>query len=215
MTTFCIRRSHRRNSLSWPRAGSRISEVRVRDIPDPGTGGVRPRPIVDVVVEGLDVAPQACLLDSGATAVRVGAHGAEICGIDLQGAPRTRLAVGGAVVTALMAEVTLEVDTALADGRSRSAGAARASLAHDGRSGSTTPLSDETRLTSGSRTSRPVVTGATRRRRTSCAPDTRSISRIRLDHSMRIGAPLQRLAPARADRSAEADPTTQAVARSR
>jgi hypothetical protein len=117
MTTFCIRRSHRRNSLSWPRAGSRISEVRVRDIPDPGTGGVRPRPIVDVVVEGLDVAPQACLLDSGATAVRVGAHGAEICGIDLQGAPRTRLAVGGAVVTALMAEVTLEVDTALSSRR--------------------------------------------------------------------------------------------------
>jgi hypothetical protein len=96
--------------LSWPRAGSRISEVRVRDIPDPGTGGVRPRPIVDVVVEGLDVAPQACLLDSGATAVRVGAHVAEICGIDLRDAQRTRLAVGGAVVTALMAEVTLEVD---------------------------------------------------------------------------------------------------------
>lgn len=81
-----------------------------RDIPDPRTGGVRPRPIVDVVVEGLDIAPQACLLDSGATAVRFGAHVAEICGIDLRDAPRTRLAVGGAVITALMAEVTLEVD---------------------------------------------------------------------------------------------------------
>jgi hypothetical protein len=81
-----------------------------RDIPDPGSGGVRPRPIVDVVVEGLDIAPQACLLDSGATAVRFGAHVAEICGIDLRAAPRTSLAVGGAVVTALMAEVTLEVD---------------------------------------------------------------------------------------------------------
>ena len=81
-----------------------------RDIPDPGTGGVGPHPIVDVVVEGLEVAPQACLLDSGATTARFGAHVAEICGIDLRDAPRTRLAVAGAVVTALMAEVTLEVD---------------------------------------------------------------------------------------------------------
>ena len=80
-----------------------------RDIPDPGTGGVRPCPVVDVVVEGLDVAPQACLLDSGATAVRFGAHVAEICGIELREAPRIRLAVGGALVTALMAEVTLEI----------------------------------------------------------------------------------------------------------
>ena len=101
-----------------PSAGGRADRERARasvrfafrDIPDPGTGGVRPRPIVDVVVEGLDIAPQACLLDSGATAVRFGAHVAEICGIDLRDAPRTRLAVGVAVVTALMAEVTLEVD---------------------------------------------------------------------------------------------------------
>ena len=81
-----------------------------RDIPDPGTGGVRPRPIVDVVVEGLDIAPQACLLDTGATAVRFGGHVADICGIDLDDAPQARLAVGGGVVTARMAEVTLGID---------------------------------------------------------------------------------------------------------
>ena len=81
-----------------------------RDIPDPGTRGVRPRPIVDVVVDGLDIAPQACLLDSGATAVRFGGHVADICGIDLQDAPQARLAVGGAVLIARMAEVTLEID---------------------------------------------------------------------------------------------------------
>ena len=81
-----------------------------RHIPDPSTGSVRPRPIVDVVVDGLDIAPQACLLDSGATAVRFGGHVADICGIDLQDAPQARLAVGGAAVTALMAEVTLEID---------------------------------------------------------------------------------------------------------
>ena len=80
-----------------------------RELPDPGTDTVRPRPIVDVIVEGLDIAPQACLLDSGATAVRFGAHVAEICGVDLSDAPATRLAVGGAVVRALMAEVSLEV----------------------------------------------------------------------------------------------------------
>ncbi len=78
---------------------------RFRELPDAGGTKVRARPIVDVVVEGLDIAPQACLLDSGATAVRFGAHVAELCGIDLSGAPATQLAVGGNIVTALMAEV--------------------------------------------------------------------------------------------------------------
>jgi hypothetical protein len=78
-------------------------------MPEPGAATVRPRPIVDLVVEGLEIAPQACLLDSGATAVRFGAHVADICGIDLRDAPQTRLAVGGAAVTASMAEVMLEV----------------------------------------------------------------------------------------------------------
>lgn len=80
-----------------------------RQVPDVGSASVRPRPILDVVVEGLDVAPQACLLDSGATAVRFGQHVAELCGIDLEGAPTARLAAGGAVVTARMAEVQLRV----------------------------------------------------------------------------------------------------------
>ena len=82
---------------------------RFREVPDPGPTRVRARPIVDVVVEGLDIAPQACLLDSGATAVRFGAHVAELCAIDLSGAPRTQLGVGGNVVNALMAEVHLLV----------------------------------------------------------------------------------------------------------
>lgn len=80
-----------------------------RELPDPATDRVRARPIVDVVVEGLDIAPQACLLDSGASAVRFGAHLAEICGVDLSDAPETRLAVGGAVVSALMADVSLQI----------------------------------------------------------------------------------------------------------
>lgn len=82
---------------------------RFREVPGPASGAVRPRPIIDVVVEGLDVAPQACLLDSGATAVRFGVHVAELCGVDLSGAPSKQLAVGGAVVSARMAEVSLLV----------------------------------------------------------------------------------------------------------
>jgi hypothetical protein len=70
---------------------------------------VRPRPVIDVVVEGLEVAPQACLLDSGATAVRFGMYLAELCGIDVTGAPSRLLAVGGERVEARMAEVSLLV----------------------------------------------------------------------------------------------------------
>jgi hypothetical protein len=78
-----------------------------RELPGPGQDRVRARPIVDVVVEGLEIAPQACLLDSGATAIRVGAYVAEICGVDLSQAPQQQLAVGGVVVRARMAEVDL------------------------------------------------------------------------------------------------------------
>jgi len=80
-----------------------------RDIPDPSGSSIRPRPIIDVVVEGLEMAPQACLLDSGATAVRMGSHVAELVGLDLTDASQIRIAVGGALVTARSAEVVLEV----------------------------------------------------------------------------------------------------------
>ena len=80
-----------------------------RELPEPGQEGTRARPIIDVVVEGLDLAPQACLLDSGATAVRFGAHVAEICGVDLSGGPERQIAVGDALVSGRMAEVDLLV----------------------------------------------------------------------------------------------------------
>jgi hypothetical protein len=80
-----------------------------RDIPDPSGSSIRPRPIIDVVVEGLELAPQACLLDSGATAVRMGSHVAELVALDLTDAPQTRIAVGGALVEARCAEVALEI----------------------------------------------------------------------------------------------------------
>jgi hypothetical protein len=84
-----------------------------REIPDPTGNRIRPRPIVDVVVEGLELAPQACLLDSGAGAVRMGSYVAELIGLDLGDAPRSTVAVGGALVSARQAEVALEVS----DGR--------------------------------------------------------------------------------------------------
>ncbi|MGH2911437.1 MAG: hypothetical protein ACRDJ3_03065 [Solirubrobacteraceae bacterium] len=80
-----------------------------REIPDAGRTTVRARPIVDLVVEGLDIAPQACLLDTGATAIRLGAYVAELCGIDTTKSIETKLAVGGALVTARMAIVSLQV----------------------------------------------------------------------------------------------------------
>lgn len=62
-----------------------------------------------MIVAGLEIAPQACLLDSGASAVRMGGHVAESVGLDLRRAPTTQIAVGGAVVDGRLAEVTLEI----------------------------------------------------------------------------------------------------------
>jgi hypothetical protein len=80
-----------------------------RQLPGPGPDSVRPRPVIDLVIEGLDFAPQACLLDSGATAIRFGRYVAELCGVDVSAAPKARLAVGGTSVEASMAEVSLLV----------------------------------------------------------------------------------------------------------
>jgi hypothetical protein len=80
-----------------------------RHVPDPGGNVVRPRPIVDVIVGGLELAPQACLIDSGATAVRMGVHVAELIGLDLSDAPTQAVAVGGARLDGRMSEVSLEV----------------------------------------------------------------------------------------------------------
>lgn len=85
-----------------------------RDIPTPGAAAARPRPIVDVIVEGLELAPQACLLDSGASAIRMGAHVAELIGLDLAAAPSATIAVGGGRVTARLGEVTLALSDGLA-----------------------------------------------------------------------------------------------------
>lgn len=73
----------------------------------PHTG--RPRPVVDLVVEGLELAPQACLLDTGASEIRMGHHVAELAGIDLSDATDDEIVVGGLQTTGRPASVQLEL----------------------------------------------------------------------------------------------------------
>ncbi len=73
----------------------------------PHTG--RPRPVVDLVVEGLELAPQACLLDTGATDIRMGHHVAELAGIDLRDATEDEIVVGGLRTTSRPTSVQLEL----------------------------------------------------------------------------------------------------------
>jgi hypothetical protein len=74
----------------------------------PGAAG-RPRPIVDLVVEGLGLAPQACLLDSGASEIRMGGHVAEIAGIDLTGSTASEIVIGGLRTAGRGVRVQLEL----------------------------------------------------------------------------------------------------------
>jgi hypothetical protein len=129
MTTSCTRPNHRKSwwrgwavtdrrptacfeyrRTSWQRPAWRRCEVQVPKAPRSGREPSASATIVDVVVEGLEIAPQACVLDSGATAVRFGAHVAELSGIDLSNALKAQLAVGGAVISARTAEVSLRVE---------------------------------------------------------------------------------------------------------
>ncbi len=65
------------------------------------------RPVLPVTLDGLDFAPQLCLLDTGALHNRFGAWLAEAAGIDLAAAPEERIALGGFVSTARRATTRL------------------------------------------------------------------------------------------------------------
>jgi hypothetical protein len=65
--------------------------------------------VVDVVVEGLDLAPQACLLDTGASEVRMGLHVAQLAGVELNSPVTSEIVVGGLRTTGWAADVQLEV----------------------------------------------------------------------------------------------------------
>jgi hypothetical protein len=74
----------------------------------PGISG-RARPVIDIVVEGLELAPQACLLDTGATDVRLGEHVAGLAGIELEPIAGREIAVGSLRTTGRPARVQLEL----------------------------------------------------------------------------------------------------------
>jgi hypothetical protein len=69
----------------------------------------RSRPVIDLVVEGLELAPQACLMDTGASEIRMGRHVAELAGIDLSADTQAEIVVGGLRVSCRSAGVQLEL----------------------------------------------------------------------------------------------------------
>jgi hypothetical protein len=74
----------------------------------PGQAG-RSRPVADLIVEGLELAPQACLLDTGATEIRMGVHVAELAGIELATGLDEDVVVGGMRTTGRGVPVQLEL----------------------------------------------------------------------------------------------------------
>jgi hypothetical protein len=74
----------------------------------PGQVG-RARPVVDLVIEGLDVAPQALLINTGATEIRMGSHVAALAGLDLDAAVVDEVIVGGLRTRASGMTVGLEL----------------------------------------------------------------------------------------------------------
>lgn len=73
----------------------------------PGQFG-RARPVIDLVVEGLELAPQACLVDTGAAEIRLGQHVAELAGL-ASGDIVEEITVGGLRTTGRASTVQLEL----------------------------------------------------------------------------------------------------------
>jgi hypothetical protein len=65
--------------------------------------------VVDLVVEGLELAPQACLLDTGATDVRIGRHVAELAGITLDSTLSREIVIAGLRTTGNAVSVQVEL----------------------------------------------------------------------------------------------------------
>jgi hypothetical protein len=61
------------------------------------------------VVEGLELAPQACLLDTGASDIRMGKHVAELAGIALDTKLSHEIVIAGLRTTGQVANVQLEL----------------------------------------------------------------------------------------------------------
>ncbi len=80
-----------------------------RELPAASGGALTPRPVVDIALEGLDAAPVACLLDTGALRTRMSAELAPLAGIELSGALTEDFFVGGVKTAGALARVNLMV----------------------------------------------------------------------------------------------------------
>jgi hypothetical protein len=80
-----------------------------RAFPSASGGLLTPRPIVDVALEGLEAAPIACLLDTGALRTRISREFAELAGIDLDDTISETVPVGGVRTVCSYAHVTLTI----------------------------------------------------------------------------------------------------------
>jgi hypothetical protein len=80
-----------------------------RELPAVGGGVLTPRPVVNIALDGLDVAPVGCLLDTGALRTRMSAELAPLAGIELSGALTEDFFIGGLQTAGALARVSLTV----------------------------------------------------------------------------------------------------------
>jgi len=80
-----------------------------RSFPAASGGLLTPRPIVDIALEGLEAAPIACLLDTGALRTRMSREFAELAGIDLSDTISETVPVGDVRTVCAYARVTLTI----------------------------------------------------------------------------------------------------------
>lgn len=80
-----------------------------RTLPSASGGALTPRPVVDIALEGLEVAPVECLLDTGALRTRMSAEIAPLAGIELPGELTEEFYIGGVQTVGELARVTLTV----------------------------------------------------------------------------------------------------------
>ena len=78
-----------------------------RSLPAAGGGELRPRPVVDIALEGLLAAPMECLLDTGALRTRMSAELAPLAGVELDGTLTEEFWVAGLKTIGNMARVRL------------------------------------------------------------------------------------------------------------
>lgn len=80
-----------------------------RELPAAGGGNLTPQPIIDIALEGLEAAPIACLLDTGALRTRMSAELAPLADIDLTSGLTEDFYIGGIRTTGTLARVNLTV----------------------------------------------------------------------------------------------------------